>query len=174
MTVRSSRRQNVVLALSVNTVPSLRFKNPVDLPCYGGYDFRVEPSIITLRAKDIRDVYARYLKDHQKYYSRIPKHWPRYQEAIDVAAMHRDLTEACKLGLDIESESSDYLYAFACELMFDRRFVGVECPQCERSFSPKECSVKKWEIGEDLFASGGRRVICPRGHTLYACAEWNS
>lgn len=71
-------------------------------------------------------------------------------------------------------EESDYAWSFASGLLFDRKFVAVTCPECEAVFGPEACQVLEWSYGEDLAAHGGRRVVCPAGHTLYSCGEWIS
>ncbi len=122
----------------------------------------------------MRDVYAAYVENHHRYFSRIPKHWGRYKEYLRVSEILTLLTLAASEGTDVELDGRDYVWSFCSGLMFDRCFVSALCPACGREFGPMECSVAEWAYGEDLSAEGGRRVICPSGHTLYSCGEWDS
>ncbi len=152
----------------------LRFTNPIDIAVYGDWDFPVYGAEITLRAEDMRAEYATYLAYHRQYHSNIPKHWPRYAEAQRIAELHAMLVEACEVGRDVKLDGGDYVWSFCSRLMFEKRFVSIWCPECDREFGTEECGVLQWSFGSDLAASGGRRVICPAGHTLYSCGEWNS
>ena len=84
------------------------------------------------------------------------------------------LTESCEAGRDVTLDGRKYVWSFSSDLMFDRRFVSVRCPACDKLFEPEACRVLEWAFGEDLAAEGGRRVVCPADHTLYSCMEWNS
>ena len=152
----------------------LQYTNPTDIPAYGGWDFPVLAADIALRGEDMRDVYAAYLDNHRRYHSNIPKQWGRYAEAQRVAELHAMLAEACEAGRDVTLDGHDYVWSFSSGLMFDRRFVSVRCPECDAVFGPESCRVLEWSFGGGLAAEGGRRVVCPAGHTLYSCIEWNS
>ncbi len=152
----------------------LRFTNPTDIPAYRGWDFQVLAADIALRAEDMRDVYAAYIETHRRYHSRIPTHWERYAEAQRVAVLHAMLEEACEAGRDVTLDEHDYVWALCSDLMFDKRFVWIRCPECHIEFGPDECQVLSWAFGGGLAAEGGRRVVCPKHHTLYSCGEWNS
>jgi hypothetical protein len=84
------------------------------------------------------------------------------------------LVEACQTGRDVTLEGQDYVWSFCSSLMFDKRFVWARCPECQLTFGPDACRVLSWAFGGGLAAEGGRRVVCPVDHTLYACGEWNS
>jgi hypothetical protein len=152
----------------------LRFTNPIDIPAYRDWDFPVFAAVITLHAEVMRDVYAEYLENHRRYHFQIPKNSGRYQEAERVTQLHRMLVEACESGHDVTLDGHDYVWSFASDLMFQRRFISVACPECDKTYVPSECEVLDWSYGEDLAASGGRRVVCLAGHTLYSCTEWDS
>lgn len=152
----------------------LKFTIPRDIPAYCGWDFEVFGADISLRAEDMRDVYAAYLDNHRKTFSNIPKHWQRYAEAQRVCELHAMLVEACEAGRDVELDEHDFVWSFSSNLMFDRQFVSARCPECRREFRPEDCRVLAWTFGSGLAAEGGRRVMCPAGHTLYSCMEWNS
>jgi hypothetical protein len=153
-------------------MPILRFTNPSDLPAYEGWNFKVLPAEICLKAEDMRDIFTKYLERHRKIYSGHAKELPVYAEAERIGQHHQKLVAACANGTDIVLD--DYVWAFCSELMFERRFVSVFCPACNTLCTPDVCIVIEWTFGEDLSAEGGRRVTCPAGHTLYACMEWNS
>jgi hypothetical protein len=152
----------------------LRFTNPTDIPAYGDWDFEVRAADIVLRAEDVQKVYAAYLENHRRFHSNIPKQWQRYVEAQRVAELHAFLKDACEANRDVELDGHDYIWSFSSELMFNRRFVSITCPNCDKVFRPDDCRVLEWSFGQDLAASGGRRVACPANHTLYSCGEWNS
>lgn len=155
-------------------MPLLRFVNPTDIPVYRDWDFQVLPARIALWAEDLRDVYAAYCENHRRYYSNIPKDWPRNTEYARVCQLLERLDRACQEGRDVELADADYVWSFCKGLMFNKRFVYVGCPACSRDYPPEDCAVKEWAFGEDLAASGGRRLVCPAGHTLYSCGEWVS
>ena len=152
----------------------LKFTNPTDIPAYSGWDFKVLGAEITLRAEDMRDVYGAYLKNHQRYYSKIPKDWPRYTEGQRIAELYLTLSDACKIDEDVVLDGHDYVWSFVSKLMFDRKFISVKCPECDRAFGAEECRVLNWSYGSELAAEGGQRVVCPTGHTMYAIMQWNS
>jgi hypothetical protein len=152
----------------------LRFVNPTDIPAYRGWNFQVFGAAIALRAGDVRDVYAAYLETHRRRFRDVSKHSPRYAEAQRVAELHGLLVQACDDGRDMALDGHDYIWSFVCDLMFDRRFVSAGCPACGAEFGPESCRVLKWSFGGGLAAEGGRRVVCPAGHTLYSCGEWDS
>lgn len=152
----------------------IRFTNPVDIPAYSSWEFDVLAAEIVLQAKDLCGIYSAYLTNHQRYHSRIPQHWPRYREAIRVAELLAMLRAAIEREQEVVLDGRDYLWSFASALMFDGKFVSAECPACQKTFDPHQCKVLSWSFGSDLAAEGGRRVVCPAGHTLYACGEWNS
>jgi hypothetical protein len=153
---------------------NLRFPNPSDLACYGDYDFHVESSIITVRAADLRDIYAQYLDNHRKFHARISEKTGRFKEAVKVTELHGLLSSACDEGRDLDLQTSEYIWSFVSGLMFDRRFVNIFCPPCGREFDPQDCHTAGWAYGSGLAAHGGKRVLCPCGHTLYSCMQWNS
>jgi hypothetical protein len=155
-------------------VALLRFTNPTDVPAYAAWDFEVFGAEIALRAEDVREVYAAYLENHRRHFSNIPKHWGRYVEAQRVAELFAMLAEACAAGQDLTLDGEDYVWSFCSDLMFDRQFVSIQCPECCREFGPEACRVLVWSFGGGLAAEGGRRVVCPNDHTLYSCLEWNS
>ncbi|WP_143549103.1 hypothetical protein [Rhodopirellula bahusiensis] len=152
----------------------LRFTNPNDIPIYGDWDFKVYPARITLRSSDMLAVYRQYIENHHKYHSTIPKEWPRYTEFQRVSELAERLQAACDTETDIDFESADYLWSFSSGLMFDRKFVSVYCPECDRDFAADQCKVVDWSYGSGLAAHGGQRVECPQEHTLYSCMQWNS
>ena len=151
----------------------LRFTNPTDIPAYGDCDFVVFGAESHC-AEDMRDVYAKYLENHRRYHSNIPKHWGRHSEAERVAELHSMLVEACEAGREVSFNGRDYVWAFANHLMFEKRFVSVWCPECGSEYGPEACQVIEWSFGRELWAHGGRRVVCPASHTMYSCMEWNS
>jgi hypothetical protein len=155
-------------------MPLLRFTNPASLPVYAEWDFEVQPSLITLRMEDLRDAYAAYCENHRRYHSSIPKEWPRYAEYLQVSRLQAELDQACLNGRDVEINNSRCVWAYCSELMFEKQFVCVACPACGKEYLPSECAVKEWAYGKDLAASGGRRVVCPGGHTVYSRGEWVS
>lgn len=165
----------MILSSAPKQVVLLRFINPTDIPAYGDWDFKVYGAVITLRAEDVRDVYATYLENHRRYHSGISKDSGRYAEAQRVTELHALLAQACALGKDVVLDvGHDCIWSFSSGLMFDRRFVTLGCPECRREYSPEECSVLEWSYGGGLAAEGGRRVVCPAYHTLYSCMEWVS
>jgi hypothetical protein len=68
----------------------------------------------------------------------------------------------------------DVIWAQAGDLIFPGRFRQVHCPACGRDYKPSEGKVEEWAVEEDeeQAAEGGRRFLCPRGHTLYGIWEW--
>ena len=165
---------NLRAAPEEQPVALVRFTNPTDIPAYRGWDFEVVGAGITLRAEDLRDVFATYLANHRRYFSNIPKHWGRYDEAQRVTELYAMLTEVCDANRDITLDGNMYVWSFSSELMFGGQFVSVSCPECGREYTPEECRVVAWSFGGGLAAEGGRRVACPADHTQYSCMEWNS
>ncbi|HBJ85755.1 MAG: hypothetical protein Q8M07_25400 [Prosthecobacter sp.] len=155
-------------------MPFLIFTNPTDIGAYSGWDFEVLPARITLRLEDMRDIYSSYVESWRDYVSRMSKESGRHKEYVRVSELARVLTHALEQGSDIELDGHDYVWSFCSELMFDLHFVTIVCPSCNRQYGSAECSVEKWAYGSGLAAEGGRRVICPSGHTLYSCGEWCS
>jgi len=169
-----SDRPNLPPHPARDRVALLRFTNPTDIPAYGDWDFQVFGAGIALRAEDMREVYAAYLENHRRYHINISTRSGRYAEAQRVTELHAMLSEACQAGRDVTLDGHDYVWSFSSDLMFEKQFESVQCPVCQREFGPEECRVLEWSFGEDLAASGGRRVVCPSDHTLYSCMEWNS
>lgn len=155
---------------------SLRFTNPDDIPAYEGWDFKVQPAVITLRTQDVVPIWTHYLEQHDKYHSKIPKDWPRNQEAQRVRAIRKKHSLAIegKQDLTADPDEARLLWAFVAGLMFGLKFESASCPECQAQYPPGECRVVEWQFGGGLCAEGGHRVTCPVGQTLYSCMEWNS
>jgi hypothetical protein len=152
----------------------LHFTNPTDIPAYRDSGLTVQPARITLRTSDMLDTVERYLERHRRYYSAIPKKWPRYKEAERIAELRERLAHALLEGRSITLGVSDHIWSFSAEWMLGLRFVCAHCPACDRTYGPEECDVQGWGAGESLAACGGRSVYCPVGHVLYSITEWNS
>ncbi len=155
-------------------MPVLTFINPIDIGAYRGWDFEVLPSKITLRMEEMRDIYAGYVECWQEMVSRMSKETGRYKEYVRVSELRKLLDKALLEGTDMELNGHDYVWSFCSNLMFEQRFVSAFCPACNHEYVSAECKVEEWAYGSGLAAYGGRRVICPFGHTLYSCGEWNS
>jgi hypothetical protein len=80
-----------------------------------------------------------------------------------IASMHE-----LKLGRD------EFLSEIVAPLMFDLEFEQIYCDQCDQFVAPGDIFVFKWGIGTGLAAHGGRRLACPKMHTVYCCMEWLS
>jgi hypothetical protein len=152
----------------------IHFTNPTDIPAYRDSGLTVQPALITLRTADMLDTYDRYLERHRRYYSAIPKKWPRYKEAERIAQLREELAQAQLEGRSITLDADDHIWSMSIEWMLGLRFVSAQCPACDRTYGPEECEVQGWDAGEGLAACGGRSVLCPGGHVLYSITEWNS
>lgn len=154
------------------SMPLLQYINPIDIEAYREWDFEVQPSKITLQMEELRDIYAGYVTSWQETVSRMSKETGRYKEFVRVSELHQLLNKALSEGADLELDGHDYVWSFSSGLMFEKRFVSASCPACSRDYLAAECRVEEWAYGSGLAAHGGRRVLCPSGHTLYGCGEW--
>jgi hypothetical protein len=153
----------------------LRFENPPDIPAHWVAGFKVYPSRITLRADTMIQVLAQRIERHNKYFAGTPKHWGRYKEFERVSALHEALRMACQTDEDVYLDSSDCARSNCAGLMFEKRFVSIECLECKTQYTPQDCSVLSWESFHECMdkvsGSSGRRIVCPTGHTLFSYPE---
>lgn len=158
-------------------VALLRFTHPSEISICPGRDFLVIGADIVVRAENMRDQYAAHLKNTTLNRGDRRQHTDRYRRFNRVSELHAHLTKACEEEKDVTLDGRDgYEFGswFASDLIFMKQFVAVKCPACAREFLPESCQVISWAFGESLFAEGGRRLVCPMGHTLYSRFEWNS
>lgn len=153
---------------------TLHFTNPTDIPAYRDSGLHVQRTEITLRTADMLEIYDRYLENHRRFHHAIPKHWPRYKEALRIAELRELLGMSLAEGRDITLDQKDHIWSMSGELMLGLRFVSAKCPACDHTYLPADRTVSAWHTGEGLAANGGRSVSCPTGHTLYTITEWNS
>jgi hypothetical protein len=159
----------------------IKFQTPTDIPAHQDRDFNVYSAEIVILAKNMLDLCATYLKgyrrDHQRYLIKISKRVPRYTEAQKVAKLQTLLKKVIRNGRDVTHNELDALWWCASPLIIEKRFISAHCPECDMAFTTEECEVRNWAfdpIGDptEFNGHGGRRVLCPAGHTLYATATW--
>lgn len=132
--------------------------------------------VFELHLEPLIEVFRKSVENHRKYFSNIPRSWPRHQEHLDTLLLIEWLEgRRCAQEPALwDSSRRDLIWCYAGGLVYSGQFDSVFCPPCAASCSFSEASIEQWAQGESLFAEGGRRLVCPQGHVLYALMEWNS
>jgi hypothetical protein len=158
-------------------VTLLKFQTPTDIPAHQDRDFNIYSAEISLLAKDMRDFCTTHLENYQRNDSHFPKSWHGHTIAQRTAELRTLLDEAIHNGTDVTFNERDHAWWLVSTLILEKRFVSVHCSECNAIFTAGECEVRKWAfdpIGDptEFNGHGGRRVLCPAEHTLYASSEW--
>jgi hypothetical protein len=155
----------------------LKYTVPAQKPCYDDWEFRIHPGTFLLHVAPLMSTFQEAVAHHQQYHSRATKDSGRYKEHTDMLALVTWLDRQVASGVEViewDSAQRDLVWCYASGLIYSRQFASFSCPTCDMEYSPSDGTIAKWAFGQDLAAEGGRRFICPRGHTLYALMEWNS
>lgn len=115
--------------------------------------------------------------NHHKYFSNISKTSGRYQEHLDTLLLIEWLEQQRhnnQESIRWDDNHRDFIWCYARNLVYSGQYESVFCSACESTYSPTESSIEDWAVGESLFAEGGKRLLCPNGHVLYAIMDWNS
>lgn len=153
----------------------MRWTVPASLPCYAGWDFHIDPGTFDLPAEPVAAALRAYIDQRRIYYARFPKSGIGYRSHLgDIAALDWLLGEAERSDLILWDREQDHVWHLASELVYTGQWSRAWCPACQAEHRPGSGRVEKWAYGSGLAAEGGRRYVCPTGHTLYAIMEWNS
>ena len=149
-------------------------------PGTGGHE--VLPAAIALPlAEALRRL--ELFRDSQLRHSAPPPEPAQGMEALLAVGRHRgylawsqavaELQGALARGEDVECTGSAAALRWCGYLVLDKQFIRAVCPACGRAYRPEECAVREWSVVADARAGfGGRRLVCPAGHTLFLRETW--
>jgi hypothetical protein len=163
---------------AMKTPPDLQtvlLRVPDDLPCYQEWDFKVWPGEFALFKEALISELIRLIKEDRRHYIAMwifGAGWLReYKTHIRLRKL---LDNADAESLENLEDYRLTVWSIAEPLIYSQEFRHFMCPPCNRTFAPGDGHVEEWTSGEDLGEFGGRRFLCPSGHTLYAITEWNT
>jgi hypothetical protein len=155
----------------------LRYKMPSDLPCYSGWDFKMDPGTFLFLMPALIKAFRTRIDRDAKFAHMWRKKDGIYIEHIDCIEVLKWL-ERSNSGdqsiIEWDGSVRDLFWSMSRNLVYGGDYRDVECPACQTSYSPGDTTKLKWEYGEYLAAEGGHRLVCPKQHTLYSIMEWNS
>jgi hypothetical protein len=150
------------------------FTMPEGLPCSSDWDFTVCPGTFALLLEP--------LQQHiQWFIARDRRAWLALLVFTQVRREHRELIRlrswlqklrGSQGSYELDSRFQLIAWSRAGELIYSRRFAFSRCPACQRDYPPTEGIIAEWSRNGGIY--GGRRFICPQGHTLYATTEWSA
>ncbi len=155
---------------------TLRYTVTNHHPIYG-WNNETHAVTFELHLEPLIQVFKQNVANHHKYFSNIPKTWPRYQEHLDTLELIEWLEQQQKnyhQSILWDANRRDLIWCYARSVVYSGQYESVFCPACGVTYSAKEGSIEDWAVGESLFAEGGKRLLCPNGHVLYAIMDWNS
>jgi hypothetical protein len=138
-------------------------------------DFTPSPGTFALQRPSLQAwIHLRVRGLKRKWLSRLLfKGWrEQYRQLVDLENHLQTYQDEPEAALD-----EDLLHVLChevAELIYKRQFEYARCPACKIDYPPKEGQIMEWLSGEGLAAAGGKRFVCPRGHTLYARMDWLS
>ena len=127
-----------------------------------------------LNMKLLIDIYASEIEFNKKICPTLPDDAPRHKEFREITKLSNELKDCVAKNLDKEFNHAEYIDVFCTPILLDRKFETVYCSICNAEYKNNEVMVENWSFGEELFASGGRQIMCPKNHMLFSMMEWNS
>jgi hypothetical protein len=97
-----------------------------------------------------------------------------YRDCIEILRWLESVNSGSESDIEFDGSVRDLFWTMSATLVYGGEYREVECPKCNKMYSPGETTKQKWEYGRDLAAHGGHRLACPKGHTLHSMMEWNS
>jgi hypothetical protein len=153
----------------------VRWTVPASLPCYGDWDFHIHPGTFDLFVEPVVAVFREYVNWRRWYYSRNRKRESGYRSYLyHIAALDWLEDSARRSDLVVWEWEPVLVWHLASKVVYTCQWSQVRCPSCAADYPPGSGRVAEWSIGWGLAAEGGRRYVCPAGHTLYAIGDWNS
>ncbi len=155
----------------------LKYTMPSNLPCYTDWDFPMFPGTFLFSMTDIIAVFQKHIEKDSKYAHNWSKDSGIYKEYLDCQDVLKWLqVNNCNGNKIVEWDDSvrDLYWSMSQPLVYGGNYLDVHCPACSKSYKPEHMTQHIWVFGEGLVASGGRRLACPNGHTVYSIMEWNS
>ena len=127
----------------------------------------IELAIVNARLKE-------YIEALQRDKNRLPCDTNSFDALKSALDRKRTVEECIESMTALHLGRDEFLSEVVAPLMFDLKFEKIYCDQCDGIVTPKDIIVFDWGIGTGLSAHGGRRLACPRMHTVYCCMEWLS
>lgn len=153
----------------------LKYTMPTKLPFYIECDFPVYPGtflfflkniIASLRLKIVEnaaelhrwttetDVYKKHMRDISQL-RWLESHALSSDAIVEWDNPAKDLSDYVNLSL----------------LVYGDKYQTAFCPPCAASYTPEQMQVMEWQVRRGTSGILGRRLVCPKGHTLFSVAE---
>jgi hypothetical protein len=153
----------------------VRWTVPAELPCYTGWDFRIHPGTFDLPAAPVIAGIRAFVAERRQYFARNRINGSGYRSYLEHIAGLDWLEDALRRSdLVVWDWPEDLVWHLVSELVYSGEWARAYCPTCRAEHRPGAGQVVEWSFGSGLAAEGGRRYLCPAGHTLYAIMDWNS
>lgn len=159
-----------MLLLKYTMPTKLPFDTDCDFPVHSGtFLFFLKNIIASLRLKIVEnaaglhrwttetDVY----KEHMKNVNQL-----RWLES------HTQLGDAIVEWDNPAKDLSDYVNLSL--LVYSDKYQTAFCPPCAASYTPEQMQAMEWQVRRGTSGLLGRRLVCPKGHTLFSVAEMDS
>ena len=134
--------------------------------------FSVCAAVITLRADDdllpAMDAFIKRWGDFIAERGTGPR--LKYQRILTVRDQLANAIAAGSGDLSFVTESD--LRNVESDIVLGERFRSVYCPSCARDYAREELDIREWTCQWPDTARGGKRWVCPSGHTVAAHFTW--
>ena len=155
--------------------PQNNIKLTVRPEAAGAYQgqFEVLPAVLTLRVEE--DLLPALQSFVTRWGDFIAKRGmgPRtkYQRML---ALRDRLTDTIRAGggADLSFITEEDLRELDRDIVLGERFHSTRCPACQRDYTREELEVRQWACWWWETSRGGKRWMCPGGHTLLAHFTW--
>ncbi len=150
---------------------------PLDYPKLGDLDFSLHLGTFLLHVPPLIAVLEESATHEREWLLRRARN-PSGEDGLAAKmALIEWLRRQEESGSEIiewDGSQKDLIWIYGRSLIFSSQFDAVYCPACVTEYLPSQGNIGDWGCGGGLAAIGGRRLLCPCGHTLYAATEWNS
>ncbi len=156
-------------------MPLLKYTMPTKLPFYAECDFPVYPGTFLFFLKNIMASLRLKIVENARELDK----WTTEKDVYK-----RHMTDVNRLRwLESRSQSGDAIiewdnaakdlsdYVNLSLLVYGDKYQTAFCPPCIAAYTPEQMQVMEWQVRSGTSGILGRRLVCPKGHTLFSTAE---
>ena len=103
----------------------------------------------------------------------------RHKEYMRLASAVAEAEDAIRRDVDLEQVAVLLMHGrseaerWSGTPILECQFVWAECRGCDRRYTPEECGRSDWSrVADPRAGIGGRYLVCPVGHVLFAKQTW--